>query len=136
MTTDGYIPERAKPWAHILTAAVLDGDVGVRRAVQNRGTGELEAIAKDIEKLTGKECRHVVLGHLQRAGHPTAFDRVFGTRLGVHAAKMVDRGEFGKMASLRGTDIVSVDMGIALATLKTVPKNRYDEARLFFGVEG
>jgi len=93
-------------------------------------------LAKEIEKLTGKETRHVVLGHLQRAGHPTAFDRVLGTRYGVHAAEMADRGEFGKIAALRGTEIVTIDMQEALGTLKTVPKKRYDEAKLFFGVEG
>jgi 6-phosphofructokinase 1 len=98
--------------------------------------GVAERLSKQIEKLTGKECRHVVLGHLQRAGHPTAFDRVLGTRLGVHAAEMIDRKEFGKIAALKGTEIVSVDMKKALGTLKTVPKKRYDEARLFFGVEG
>lgn len=98
--------------------------------------GVAQGLCRQIEKLTGKECRHVVLGHLQRAGHPTAFDRVLGTRLGVHAADMVDKGEFGKIASLRGTDIVTVDMKDALGNLKTVPKKRYDEARLFFGVEG
>ena len=94
-----------------------------------------ERLAREIEKLTGKEARHVVLGHLQRAGHPTAFDRVLGTRLGVHAANMVEKGEFGKIACLQGTEIVSKDMKTALGELKTVPRYRYDEARLFFGVE-
>jgi len=98
--------------------------------------GVASRLTKDIQKLTGKECRHVVLGHLQRAGHPTAFDRVLGTRLGVHAAKMIDKGEFGMIASLRGTDIVSVDMKKALGKIKTVPLNRYEEAKLFFGWEG
>ncbi|MBD3164723.1 ATP-dependent 6-phosphofructokinase [Candidatus Woesearchaeota archaeon] len=98
--------------------------------------GIAECLARDITKLTGKECRHVVLGHLQRAGHPTAFDRVLGTRLGLHAAEMADKKEFGKIASLRGTDIKSVSMKDALGSLKTVSKGRYDEARIFFGVEG
>ena len=98
--------------------------------------GVADCLAKEIEKLTGKECRSVVLGHLQRAGHPTAFDRVLGTRLGVHAMDMIYKGEFGKVACLKGTEIVSEDMKKALGTLKTVPKKRYDEARLFFGVEG
>ena len=92
--------------------------------------------SREIEKRMDIECRHVVLGHLQRAGHPTAFDRVLGTRLGVHAAEMVDNKEFGKVAALKGTEIVTVDMKAALGKLKTVPKKRYDEARLFFGVEG
>ncbi|MDO8481234.1 MAG: ATP-dependent 6-phosphofructokinase [Nanoarchaeota archaeon] len=94
-----------------------------------------ERLAQDLEKLTGKEARHVVLGHLQRAGHPTAFDRVLGTRLGVHAAEMVENKEFGKIAALQGTEIVSKDMKAALGELKTVPRHRYDEARIFFGVE-
>ena len=98
--------------------------------------GLAECLAREIEKLTGKECRHVVLGHLQRAGHPTAFDRVLGTRLGLHVAEMVDRKEWGKIAALKGTDIKSVDMKAALGKLKTVPKSRYNEARIFFGVEG
>ena len=98
--------------------------------------GIAECIAKEIEKLTGKECRSVVLGHLQRAGHPTAFDRVLGTRLGVHAAGLIDKAEFGNVAALKGTEIVTVSMKDALGKLKTVPRKRYDEARLFFGVEG
>jgi 6-phosphofructokinase 1 len=98
--------------------------------------GVAEKLAKEIEKITGKETRHVVLGHLQRAGHPTAFDRVLGTRYGVHAAEMIDRGEFGKVAALHGTEIVTIDMQEALGALKTVPKKRYDEAKVFFGVEG
>ncbi len=98
--------------------------------------GVAESLAREIEKLIDKECRHVVLGHLQRAGQPTAFDIVFGTRLGLHAVQMIDKGEFGKIAALRGTEIVSVDMNEALGSLKTVPDERYGEARLFFGVEG
>jgi 6-phosphofructokinase 1 len=93
-------------------------------------------LAKEIEKQTGKECRHVVLGHLQRAGDPTAFDRVLGTRLGVKAAEMIDKKEFGKMASLKGNEIVSVPLAKAVGKIKIVPKKRYEEARLFFGLEG
>ena len=75
------------------------------------------------------------MGHLQRAGDPTVFDRVLGTRLGIHAAKMVDKGEFGKMAALKGENIVSVPLAKAVGKLKTVPKERYDEAKLFFDLE-
>ncbi len=94
--------------------------------------GIAERLAEEIEKKTGIECRHVVLGHLQRAGEPTVFDRVLGTRLGIHAAEMVDKKEFGKMAALKGTEIVSVPLSKAVGKLKTVPKERYDEAKLFF----
>ncbi|MBW2989314.1 6-phosphofructokinase [Candidatus Woesearchaeota archaeon] len=91
-----------------------------------------EKLSREIEKKTGIECRHVVLGHLQRAGTPTVFDRVLGTRLGVKAADMIDKKEFGKMAALKGTDIVAVPLEDALGKLKTVPKERYEEAKLFF----
>jgi 6-phosphofructokinase 1 len=97
--------------------------------------GIAEQLAGQIEKITGKETRHVVLGHLQRAGHPTAFDRVLGTRFGVHAAEMVQRKEFGKIAALRGTEIVSVGMQEALGKLKTVPKERFEEAKTFWQEE-
>lgn len=94
--------------------------------------GIAQRLAKEIEEKTGIECRHVVLGHLQRAGTPTVFDRVLGTRLGIKAAEMIDKGEFGKMAALKGTDIVAVSLENAVGKLKTVPKGRYEEAKLFF----
>ncbi|MCK5283658.1 MAG: ATP-dependent 6-phosphofructokinase [Nanoarchaeota archaeon] len=94
--------------------------------------GIAELLAKEIEEKTGKECRHVVLGHLQRAGRPTVFDRVLGTRLGVHAARMIDNHEFGKMAALKATDIVSIPLEKAVGKLKQVPKERYEEAKIFF----
>jgi phosphofructokinase-like protein len=97
--------------------------------------GIAETLAKEIEKRTGKECRHVVLGHLQRAGAPTAFDVVLGTRLGVKAVEMIDKKEFGKMASLKGTNIVTVPLQKAVGKLKTVPKYLIEEERLFWGVE-
>ncbi len=91
-----------------------------------------ERLAKILEEKTGKECRHVVLGHLQRAGEPTVFDRVLGTRLGVKAAEMIDNGEFGKMAALSGTEIIAVPLEKAVGTLRVVPKGRIDEAKIFF----
>ncbi|MBS3135857.1 6-phosphofructokinase [Candidatus Woesearchaeota archaeon] len=94
--------------------------------------GIAEDLATEIQHRTGKECRHVVLGHLQRSGHPSAFDRVLGTRLGVHAMEMVHNSEFGKIAALRGNDIISASMQDALGNLKVVPKSRYDEASIFW----
>ena len=94
--------------------------------------GIAQRLAKEIEKKIGIECRHVVLGHLQRAGQPTVFDRVLGTRLGIKAADMINKGEFGKMAALKGTDVVAVPLSKAVGKLKTVPKQRYDEAKIFF----
>ena len=92
-----------------------------------------QALAEIIEKRTGKETRHVVLGHLQRGGDPSAFDRVFATRLGLKAVEMVEAGQFGMMAALRGTEIVAVPLKEALKESKTVPQYRYEEARVFFG---
>ena len=97
--------------------------------------GIAEILAKEIQKRTGKECRHVVLGHLQRAGAPTAFDVVLGTRLGVKAAELVDKGDFGKMVSLKGTEITAVPIEKAVGKLKTVPKKLIDEEKIFWGVE-
>lgn len=79
------------------------------------------------------EARSMTLGHLQRGGAPTAYDRVLGLRLGVNAIKLVDEGKFGHMVSLRGTDIVGVTLQEAVGTLKTVPTERYDEAQIFLG---
>ena len=75
----------------------------------------------EIEKRTGKEARTIVLGHIQRGGTPTAFDRVLATRFGLHAIDAVHDGDFGKMVALRGTDIVRVPLAEATAELKTVP---------------
>jgi ATP-dependent phosphofructokinase / diphosphate-dependent phosphofructokinase len=94
--------------------------------------GISEQLAKKLEELTGKECRHVVLGHLQRAGTPTAFDINLGTRLGILAADLIEKGEFGKMAALHGTEVVPVPLEAAVGKLKTVPKERFEEAKIFY----
>src|SRR5438874_11269347 len=90
-------------------------------------------IAELIEKKTGYETRSTVLGHIQRGGTPTAFDRVLGTRFGVHAADMVARKEWGKMAALRGNLIASVPLAEATAKLKTVDDAFFAVAEVFFG---
>jgi phosphofructokinase-like protein len=90
-------------------------------------------LAAEIEARTGKESRTVVLGHIQRGGTPTAFDRVLATRLGLHAIDAVHDGDWGKMVALRGTDIVRVPLTDATAELKTVPIERYEEIEVFFG---
>jgi ATP-dependent phosphofructokinase / diphosphate-dependent phosphofructokinase len=74
-----------------------------------------------------------VLGHIQRGGTPTAFDRVLATRFGLHAIDAVHDGDFGVMVALRGTDITRVPLADALRELKTVPLARYTEAEVFFG---
>jgi 6-phosphofructokinase 1 len=90
-------------------------------------------LAELIEQKTGFETRVTVLGHIQRGGTPTAFDRVLATRFGVHAADMVSRGEWGQMAALRGTQIVSVPLQEATRQLKTLDEGLYRVAEIFFG---
>lgn len=90
-------------------------------------------LAEQVEARTGKEARTVVLGHIQRGGTPSAFDRILATRFGLHAIDAVHDGDFGKMVALRGTDIVRVPLAEATRELKTVPLERYTEAEVFFG---
>ena len=92
-----------------------------------------QQVADLIEKKTGFETRSTVLGHIQRGGTPSAFDRVLGTRFGVHSADMVARKEWGKMAALRGAQIVSVPLAEATAKLKTVTNEVFSVAEVFFG---
>ncbi|MFC8361382.1 6-phosphofructokinase [Streptomyces griseorubiginosus] len=98
-----------------------------------RLSGVGEWLAKQIEKRTGKEARTTVLGHIQRGGTPSAFDRWLATRFGLHAIEAVHDGDFGKMVALRGTDIVRVPIGEATAQLKTVDPQLYEEVGVFFG---
>ena len=95
------------------------------------GIGQI--LAGEIEKRTGKEARATVLGHIQRGGTPTAFDRVLATRFGVHAIDAVHDGAFGMMMALRGTQIDRVPLSEATSQLKLVPPERYAEAEVFFG---
>jgi ATP-dependent phosphofructokinase / diphosphate-dependent phosphofructokinase len=87
----------------------------------------------EIESRTGKEVRATVLGHVQRGGTPTAFDRVLATRFGLHAIRAVDADRWGTMTALRGTNIELVELREATAELKTVPESLYSEAEVFFG---
>ncbi len=87
----------------------------------------------EIESRTGKEARATVLGHVQRGGTPTAFDRVLATRFGLHAVGAANDGQWGKMTALRGTDIELVELADAVSELKTVPPELYREAEVFFG---
>ncbi|MFJ6919432.1 6-phosphofructokinase [Streptomyces sp. NPDC101133] len=98
-----------------------------------RLSGVGEWLAKQIEKRTGNEARTTVLGHVQRGGTPSAFDRWLATRFGLHAVDCVHDGDFGKMVALRGTDIVRVPIAEATARLKTVDPALYDEVGVFFG---
>ncbi len=94
--------------------------------------GVAKTIAGLIEKGTGFETRSVVLGHLQRAGSPTAYDRILGTRYGVKAAEMVLDGEFGKMAALQGSEVVAADLQEAAGETKLLDDKFWEMAKLFF----
>ncbi len=96
-----------------------------------RGVGEF--LATSIEQTMDWDCRAVVLGHVQRGGTPLAYDRSLGTRMGVQAAKMVQEGKFGRMASLRGEQVTDVPLSEAVGRLRTVPPAEYEDARVFFG---
>ena len=91
------------------------------------------ALASLVEQRTGREARAVVLGHIQRGGTPSAFDRVLATRFGLAAIDAVHDEQTGVMVALRGTDIVRVPLSDATAQLKLVPVERYAEMEVFFG---
>src|SRR5699024_987962 len=95
--------------------------------------GVAEVLAPLIEERLGIESRATVLGHIQRGGEPTGYDRVLATRLGTAAVDLVHEGGFGRMVALRGTEIVNVPLTEAIDSLKTVPRPRWDEARILFG---
>jgi 6-phosphofructokinase 1 len=92
-----------------------------------------QALAELIEKRSGYETRVTVLGHIQRGGTPTVFDRVLGTRFGVKAVELVLDKKFGYMASLQGNCIEAVPLKEATGELKTVDMGLYDIAKIFFG---
>jgi 6-phosphofructokinase 1 len=96
-----------------------------------RGVGN--RLAREIEERTGFETRVTVLGHVQRGGSPTPRDRVLATRFGLKAADLAHEGRFGRMAALRGDEIVDASLAEATAKLKTVPPDWYEVAEAFFG---
>ena len=96
----------------------------------------LEAAIRSDKTLEPKreyfESRFVVLGHLQRGGAPSLFDRVLGARMGVKAGALACAGEYGNMVALRGTDIIATDLELAVSQRKMVDEGFYRQACLFF----
>ena len=90
-------------------------------------------IAKLIEERMDVETRVTVLGHVQRGGSPTAYDRVLATRFGVAAVELIKNADFGKMVALQGNKIVPVELNEAVSKLKTVDMELYEIAKIFFG---
>ena len=83
--------------------------------------GAAKFCGDELARLTGKETRHVVLGHLQRGGAPTAFDRTLATRFGGKAVELVLRGQFGKMVANHPPELVPVSLGEVVGRTKLVP---------------
>jgi ATP-dependent phosphofructokinase / diphosphate-dependent phosphofructokinase len=92
-----------------------------------------QRLEREIEERTGYETRATVLGHIQRGGTPTAFDRVLATRLGLAAVDAANERRWGVMPALRGTRIELVPLSEAVADLRTVPVEDYEAAATFFG---
>ncbi|HEY2878202.1 6-phosphofructokinase [Nocardioides sp.] len=110
---------------------LVSGEVDSFGHVRLGGIGD--RVAAEIEQRTGAEARAVVIGHVQRGGTPTAFDRWLATRFGLHAIDAVAEQDFGKMVALRGTDIVRVPLIEGTGELKLVSPAEYAEAQVFFG---
>ena len=139
----GYLREREARGEHFAIVVVSEGvrlgegtatgprDEFGHEALAAVGVGE--RLATYISTATGKEARAVVLGHVQRGGTPTAYDRALATRFGIHAARMVDQGAYGRMAALRGAEIIDIPIDDAVGTLKTVPPELFADAEVFFG---
>ncbi len=107
------------------------GEVDAFGHVRLGGIGQ--RLASEIENRTGKESREVVLGHVQRGGTPTVYDRWLATRFGLHAIDAVAEGDFGIMVALDGTDIRRVPLIEGTGQLKLVSAEEYAEAAVFFG---
>jgi 6-phosphofructokinase 1 len=90
-------------------------------------------LGREIESRTGIETRVVVLGHLQRGGSPTPFDRILATRYGIAAIDLVHQGKFGQMVALKGNEIVAVPLKDVVGKRKTVDPKLYEMATVFFG---
>ena len=129
VVSEGAIPVEGPEGEAAMTLVSAEKDAFGH--VRLGGVGD--RIAREIEVRTGKEARAVVLGHIQRGGTPTAFDRWLATRFGLHAIDAVADKEFGTMVALRGTDIVRVPLSEGTAELKLVSPEEYAEAEVFFG---
>ncbi len=119
-------------------AQPADGDMslvtGERDAFGHVRLGGIgQRLAEEIEARTGKEARAVVLGHIQRGGTPTAFDRWLATRFGLQAIDAVAEGDFGTMMALKGTKIERLKLIEGTGELKLVSPEAYAEAQVFFG---
>ncbi|WP_261565792.1 6-phosphofructokinase [Frankia gtarii] len=123
------VAEGATPIAG--TLVTKEGELDAFGHVRLQGIAQV--LETEIRGRTGRDARATVLGHLQRGGTPTAFDRWLATRFGLHAVDAVHEGDFGVMVALHGTRIDRVPLAEATRELKTVPEELYGEAEIFFG---
>ncbi|MBI3013284.1 MAG: 6-phosphofructokinase, partial [Elusimicrobia bacterium] len=98
--------------------------------LKKRGVGE--RLSEIIERETKIETRSAVIGHIQRGGSPTLFDRILGSRVGVKAADLVAEKKFGHMVALKGNEVVPVSLQEATAKLKVVPPEWLQFSKIFF----
>ena len=124
VVSEGFVPEGG-------TEAFSDQGLDTFGRPRLGGVGEL--VTAQIEARTGIESRCTILGHIQRGGTPSAFDRVLATRFGLAAIDATMHGRFGRMVSLRGTDITHVAIADGIGQLNAVPQSRFDEAAILFG---
>ena len=123
------VAEGAKPKEG--TMVLQSKEVDAFGHVRLGGIGQL--LAEEIENRTGFETRVTVLGHIQRGGTPTAYDRVLATRFGVEAIDAVHDGDFGTMVALQNGDIIRVPLAEAVTELKTVDPKLVEVAEVFYG---
>jgi ATP-dependent phosphofructokinase / diphosphate-dependent phosphofructokinase len=123
------VAEGAVPRAGTLTVAT--GNVDEFGHPRLGGIGQV--LEREIEKRTGFETRTTVLGHVQRGGTPTAFDRVLATRLGLAAIDAAHDGRWGQMTALRGTEVALVPIADAVAQVRRVPVEEYERYGVLFG---
>lgn len=113
------------------TIVTQDGSIDEFGHVRLGGAGNY--VAQEIEKRLGFESRVVILGHIQRGGSPTAFDRMLGTKYGIKAIDLIHQGNFGNFAALKGSEIVAVPLSEMLGKTRTVDDELYEMAEVFFG---
>lgn len=121
ITVKGATEEQAQ-------AGEVDAFGHIRLGLRNVG----QAVAEFIEKHGKLSVRASAIGHIQRGGSPTVFDRYLGTRLGMKAVDLVAQGKWGKMAALKGQDFVDVDLAVAVGKTRTVPPELYEQAKALF----
>jgi ATP-dependent phosphofructokinase / diphosphate-dependent phosphofructokinase len=127
--------QRGRTFSVVVVAegAFPEGEQPPEHVGEGRDSGIAYRVAKEIQSRLHIETRVTVLGHIQRGGSPTAFDRILATRFGIHAVQLVLQGKFGHMVGLQGTHIVPVPLEEATSGPKVLDLDQFAEAEVFFG---